>query len=65
MFIQLNYTKNSVISDNAGTNPGVYKLFVAGFNDNVGNPAGDPPVAPDDANRVKRDIILKNIFYQE
>ena len=125
LFIQLNYTKNSVISNNAGattfkitkaelyvpvvtlntednnklnqlldgefkrkvywneykskletvrqvTNDksykrtlldpaisGVNRLFVAGFNDNVEDPAGNPPVINDSANRVKKDSHTK------
>ena len=39
--------------------PGVNKLFVIGFNDNVRNPGGDPPVTPNDANRVKRNSNRK------
>ena len=35
--------------------PGVNRLFVAGFNDNVKNPVGNHPVIADDDNRVKRD----------
>ena len=125
MYIQLNYTKHSVISDNAGAStfkitktelyvpvvtlkteddnklnqlldgefkrtvywnayeskiedamqlhnnnnykrtsldaaiPGIHRLFVMGFNDNVENPVGDPPVINDNANRVKRDSHRK------
>ena len=125
LYIQLNYTKHSVISDNAGAStfkitktelyvpvvtlkteddnklnqlldgefkrtvywnayeskiedamqlhnnnnykrtsldaaiPGIHRLFVMGFNDNVENPVGDPPVINDNANRVKRDSHRK------
>ena len=61
--------------------PGINILFVIGFNDNVQNPAGDPPVINDDANRVKRNshrkyflprvdilivlIVLKKNFYDQ
>ena len=39
--------------------PFVNKLFVIGFNDNVENPAGDPPVINDNPRRVKRDSHRK------
>ena len=39
--------------------PGINILFVIGFNDNVQNPAGDPPMINDDANRVKRNSYKK------
>ena len=39
--------------------PGINKLFVMGFNDNVQNPVGNPPVINDSANRVKRNSHTK------
>ena len=40
--------------------PGLNRLFGMGFNDNnVGNPAGDPPVINNNANRVKRNSHRK------
>ena len=39
--------------------PGVNRLVVIGFNDNVENPAGDPPVINDNANRGTRDSNIK------
>ena len=85
MYIQLNYAKNSVISDNAGNstfkitktelsvpavtlktedNNKLNRLLDTEFkrmntNDNVGNPVGDPPVAPDDNNIFKRNSHRK------
>ena len=85
LYIQLNYAKNSVISDNAGNstfkitktelyvpavtlktedNNKLNRLLDTEFkrmntNDNVGNPVGDPPVAPDDNNIFKRNSHRK------
>ena len=42
--------------------PGVNKSLVAGFNDNIGDPAGDPPLVLDDNYRVKRDSYRKYIL---
>ena len=39
--------------------PGINRLFIISFNDNVEDAVRDPPVINDDANRVKRNSNRK------